>query len=472
MTLNLKLIKETFLVLVENNIDPNEFVNWYCLEGASIQENELLEESCKNWLKSQTILNESWKGAALGAALGGALGGPVGLAAGAYLGKKWNQIRQNAPKWAAKAVEGGKNVAAKYGAEKEYENIYDKRSSEDSQRFKKNAFLTQRAISNFLNRIDNSVSLREKVQNSKFQWLLFQLKDQLARMSFIENKITITERGPDQLLNESILLLDIEKKLNKCLTKLKGISLEHSKILEKSVKKCLFNYENNKILEASSFENERNIQSLRQLLSNLKALDQELIIANKSGVDIQSHFIKQLKNTINLVQLLTSDLETGATNFPSKPIKTKKTRKPIDPIVRRSLTPVVFNINPNPKFSDGEKIMINPLAFIFESQKEVILKNVDIWLKSKVETFDQGKIYKRGDKPYLAFEVSGSNLGLPISHFVQANSRIGNLLKTFLERIIDQEVKDAKEAEIKTFWKELQKKIETQIDSLVGTSSP
>ena len=98
-TTNLRMVRESFILMSERGIDPNDFVEWYTTDGIGMQDQGLLTEASEEWLKNEIYLNEGFfdrfkqgyqqtanrpKSSAvtygLGRALGGAseLGGKVG----------------------------------------------------------------------------------------------------------------------------------------------------------------------------------------------------------------------------------------------------------------------------------------------------------------------------------------------------------------------------------------------------------
>lgn len=467
MTVNRRLIKEVFLSFAEKDIDPNDFVEWYCSHGFKINNFDKLNEASNDWLYSNIVLSESWKSAVAGGVLGGLFGGPLGIAAGAALGKNWRN-------WGAKAVQGAKNWVSSQSAEKEYEKIRNKKAAHpSSEKYKRQALLAQRAISNFLNRVDNSQTLRLKVQSAEFDKMLLNLKNQIETFSFIESKLHQIEKSPAEKLNESVLSLKIEKILLKKLGECKKLNLDVFQMLEDFLMNYHLQYENKiaflETLDRESYENQNNIVSLSYVLDSLEKLQNELNPLMSFGINVKKDFKDYLNKAIDLAKKLDSDLRFGTNNFPIKPEKDDP--DPPNLYIPRKNNPII--IRPvRTSFSPGDKIMINPAIFLFADSNQVVEKFIHYFQQSNVEEFDEEKkTFEQKNKKYFRFENPSGAFGLPLDYLAIASPENGRFIKSEVEAIINDEIAASKNPAIINKWNELKKVIFDKIDELVGAGS-
>jgi hypothetical protein len=53
VTTNLRMVKESFVLMSERGVDPNDFVEWYTTDGIGMQDKGLLTEASEEWLEGQ-----------------------------------------------------------------------------------------------------------------------------------------------------------------------------------------------------------------------------------------------------------------------------------------------------------------------------------------------------------------------------------------------------------------------------------
>lgn len=138
MKINYKLMREAFISMAHNGIDPTDFVNWYFDEGISYNQTKMLQENCKLWLHDYL---ESSERKSLISRFGGSIGGKTGG-----------------------SLQGIQSWLGKKGAGKEI----------SSNEFKNYAFKAQRAINIFRKRILDSNILKRAITND-FEKLLSDL---------------------------------------------------------------------------------------------------------------------------------------------------------------------------------------------------------------------------------------------------------------------------------------------------------
>ena len=189
ITTNIKMLRESFILMSERGINPNDFVEWYTTDGIGAQDQGLLTEASEEWLEGRVA---DWirdyagqKGLgrmtnALGTAMGSVVGGGIdaakGLAGATYdnaqaAGKSFDNMFKTS---------SGQNSQQPVAPHQEPEQAHEPEQSQESPYHVKNA---ANAIDSLSKRMSRSKSLMGRLGGVSFQAAVVNLLNMLRNPS-------------------------------------------------------------------------------------------------------------------------------------------------------------------------------------------------------------------------------------------------------------------------------------------------